>query len=650
VAGGEIGYRCLGTNRVEVTVGLFSDCGATGQQVYTSLDVNFSSGSCGWLGVTTLPLINGGGVEVSTGPYPVCGASSCQGGSAYGIRKYIYQGVLQLQGVCTDWVVSCELVNRNTVVTTLVNPQDYSLHLEAGFDNLHFPDDSSTVFANPGVLLSCVHDGLYYDPLLTDASADSVRAALIPPQGIPGPGQSLTNIPYATGYSPALPFQTTSGFFFDPISGTCSGQPALIEGASIACRFVRYRNGMPAGFVVREVQVLIAATCNRPASLSSATLAPLQCGDTVFTLQLSTPIRCSTLSPDGTDFRLFGPNGQLLPITGATPLACNNNLLTVLELRLFQPLVENGIYRLWCKTGSDGNTLLNACGDALPEGDTLFITFTDCYFGIPDLRNVSVSDDEDGWTVLWEPPAGMDVRQFSAYTLYRSDNVGSPFLPIATITDPGDTTYHDQDPRADRQAVRYAVDLLTNTGFRSSRSDSLQTIFLTCVEEADSLHLLLSWTPYGGWPATYEVVQFDSSGVPFTVAGSATTATTYRYEKPDYNGEYRLRIRTGNGGQPMLMSWSNSCRFEVHNTSVVVSTVMTPNGDGKNDRFFIRNLELYPGTRLRVFDRWGTIVYESDDYRNDWDGGNLRGDTYFYILHVADSRSTEKRGTLTVLR
>ncbi len=650
MAGGEIGYRCLGANRVEITIGLFSDCGATGQQVYTSVDVNFSSNSCGWLGVQTLPLINGGGVEVSTGPYPVCGVSSCQGGTAYGIRKYVYQGVLQLQGACTDWLVSCELLNRNTVVTSLVSPQDYSLHLEAGFDNQNFPNDSSTVFANPAVLLSCVNDGLFYDPLYTDAAADSVRALLIPSQGIPGPGQPLTNVPYAIGYSPSLPFQTTAGFQFDPVSGIFSGQPAIQEGATVACRFERYRNGSLAGYVVREVQVLIALTCNRPPALSTATIDTMNCGDTSLVLHFAMPLRCNSVATDGSDFRLLGPDGQPLPIIGATAINCSNGLFTDLDLQLFQPLITNGNLRLWCKTGSDANTLLNSCGDAQGEGDTLFITLSDCFTGVPRLLNVSVTDPEDSWQAVWEKPAGLDHQQFSAYTVYRNDGPGTDYQPIATITQPDDTVYLDPDPRVADHPIRYAVDLRTNTGFQSARTDSLQTIFLNCTELADSLHIDLEWTAYHGWPATYEVVQFDSSGVPFVVAGSSTTDTVYRYEKPDRNGTYQLRIRTANSGQPVLVSWSNSCRFEVRNTAVVVSTVMTPNNDGRNDNFFVRNLEQYPGSRLRIFDRWGKTVYESGDYRNDWDGGKLQGDTYFYILQVADNRSTEKRGTLTLLR
>ena len=329
---------------------------------------------------------------------------------------------------------------------------------------------------------------------------------------------------------------------------------------------------------------------------------------------------------------------------------CSNGLFTDLDLQLFQPLITNGNLRLWCKTGSDANTLLNSCGDAQGEGDTLFITLSDCFTGVPRLLNVSVTDPEDGWQAVWEKPAGLDHQQFSAYTVYRNDGPGTDYQPIATITQPDDTVYLDPDPRVADHPIRYAVDLRTNTGFQSARTDSLQTIFLNCTELADSLHIDLEWTAYHGWPATYEVVQIDSSGVPFVIAGSSTTDTVYRYEKPDRNGTYQLRIRTANSGQPVLVSWSNSCRFEVRNTAVVVSTVMTPNNDGRNDNFFVRNLEQYPGSRLRIFDRWGKTVYESGDYRNDWDGGKLQGDTYFYILQVADNRSTEKRGTLTLLR
>ena len=53
--------------------------------------------------------------------------------------EYVYQGVpLQLQGARTDWLVSCELLNRNTVVTSLVSPARLFAAPGSRFDNQNF--------------------------------------------------------------------------------------------------------------------------------------------------------------------------------------------------------------------------------------------------------------------------------------------------------------------------------------------------------------------------------------------------------------------------------------------------------------------------------------------------------------------------------
>ena len=72
-----------------------------------------------------------------------------------------------------------------------------------------------------------------------------------------------------------------------------------------------------------------------------------------------------------------------------------------------------------------------------------------------------------------------------------------------------------------------------------------------------------------------------------------------------------------------------------------IPNIFTPNGDGKNDYFQIgydtgepiNDLSKYfISAKLVVFNRWGRTVYESTDYKNDWDGGNLPDGTYFYVL------------------
>jgi gliding motility-associated-like protein len=70
---------------------------------------------------------------------------------------------------------------------------------------------------------------------------------------------------------------------------------------------------------------------------------------------------------------------------------------------------------------------------------------------------------------------------------------------------------------------------------------------------------------------------------------------------------------------------------------LVIPTLITPNMDGKNDYLIIKGLPSLGKTNLSVFNRWGSLVYESDDYTNNWYGidnyGNpLPEDTYFFIL------------------
>ena len=73
-------------------------------------------------------------------------------------------------------------------------------------------------------------------------------------------------------------------------------------------------------------------------------------------------------------------------------------------------------------------------------------------------------------------------------------------------------------------------------------------------------------------------------------------------------------------------------------------TAFSPNNDGFNDVYLIKGLFDFPDNSLTIFNRWGVVVYESNGYRNDWDGRGLDNvpvtdGTYFAILRV---RSTDE--------
>ncbi len=107
---------------------------------------------------------------------------------------------------------------------------------------------------------------------------------------------------------------------------------------------------------------------------------------------------------------------------------------------------------------------------------------------------------------------------------------------------------------------------------------------------------------------------------------------------------------------------------------LIVPNVFTPNGDGINDYFIIDNdptggtdeenteetrgfeyesynalNDYYLRTELTIFNRWGRIVYKSNDYKNDWDGGKLPDGTYFYVLEcVGEQNNHRYQGSVTI--
>jgi len=100
-----------------------------------------------------------------------------------------------------------------------------------------------------------------------------------------------------------------------------------------------------------------------------------------------------------------------------------------------------------------------------------------------------------------------------------------------------------------------------------------------------------------------------------------------------------------------------SCLPEIYNA-------ISPNGDGLNDKFTIAGIDCYPNNNLRIYNRYGVLVYEKQGYDNvtnpfegfsDGRATLKRGDklptgTYFYTLEYNDDNKNkvEKAGYLYI--
>jgi gliding motility-associated-like protein len=93
-------------------------------------------------------------------------------------------------------------------------------------------------------------------------------------------------------------------------------------------------------------------------------------------------------------------------------------------------------------------------------------------------------------------------------------------------------------------------------------------------------------------------------------------------------------------------------------------TILTPGGDGLNDSFIIFCADEYPNNRLKIYNRWGELVYQMDNYDCTQNGGEcfmgkkqnsdeiLPEGAYYWVLEYTDNASGEEvqlRGSLTIL-
>ena len=72
-----------------------------------------------------------------------------------------------------------------------------------------------------------------------------------------------------------------------------------------------------------------------------------------------------------------------------------------------------------------------------------------------------------------------------------------------------------------------------------------------------------------------------------------------------------------------------------------IPNIVTANGDHVNDEFYVTNLK--PNSKLVIQNRWGNVVFESDNYKNNWGGIDITGEklddgVYFYQLITADGK------------
>ncbi|NTD99792.1 gliding motility-associated C-terminal domain-containing protein, partial [Agrobacterium tumefaciens] len=130
------------------------------------------------------------------------------------------------------------------------------------------------------------------------------------------------------------------------------------------------------------------------------------------------------------------------------------------------------------------------------------------------------------------------------------------------------------------------------------------------------------------------------------ISGQNTAILTVR---PAQTTTYTVRVTNASGCNSVESITINVAE----DYKLVANNILTPNGDGVNDTWLVKNIDLYPNNEVRIFDRNGREMYSKKTYDNSWNGtfgGNdLAEGTYYYIITYGPNKLVQK-GFITLIR
>jgi len=133
----------------------------------------------------------------------------------------------------------------------------------------------------------------------------------------------------------------------------------------------------------------------------------------------------------------------------------------------------------------------------------------------------------------------------------------------------------------------------------------------------------------------------------------------YTYQWSNGSTENPLNLALNPGNYSISVMDNNAC---VEDTAFVIATmseecipnVFTPNGDNVNDSWNLEDTFLYSDTEVKIYGRYGRLLFHSVGYGTPWDGKNKKGNdvpdgVYFYSIEIGHEYDAIK-GSVTIIR
>ena len=162
----------------------------------------------------------------------------------------------------------------------------------------------------------------------------------------------------------------------------------------------------------------------------------------------------------------------------------------------------------------------------------------------------------------------------------------------------------------------------------------------------------LTWNEYTGWKngvKAYEIWRKTDGETDFKLYATVSAARlgfTKSSGNEAFTHHYRIKAIENQGFGSI--SWSNEVQLEFEHPLSIPNTI-TPGNDDKNENWVISNLKLYPAHSLTIYNRFGKEIFQTNQYKQDWNGSSLSSGIYYFSLHT-QTRNKEYRGWIWVVK
>jgi len=444
-------------------------------------------------------------------------------------------------------------------------------------------------------------------------------------------GSEFSLLPAVTTVISALPDSCGFGFDFDEITLTLAapltnGNYNLVINNGSDGNTLRDNcdNVIPPGenipFTYLKPQPIFADSVGKPG-----------CAPDSIRIYFPKKISCSTIAANGTDFSVSGPS--LVSVTGAFG-NCIDGKTDYVVVKFSSPITVKGAYTVSLKAGSDGNVVIDECGQETPVQtlsfsavDTVSATFQ---------YNVLYGCLKD--TVFFSHNGAHDVN----YWKWSINNFPAVLSSTSSIIASASSTNN--------------VSLFVSNGVCSDSTSvviplnnevkaSFEMEDIICPEDKLSVKNTCSGS-IDTWRWTYGSL------------GTSSIKDPPPFLFPTLSREIKYPVKLVVTNRALGCSDSITKILTVLDFCIIdVPNAFTPNNDGLNDKFGPHNALKADNYEFKIYNRWGQLVFRSINWKDRWDGtiksSPQQPGVFVWMLsytHRDSKQQVFKKGTVTLIR